>query len=211
MPRAARLHFPRQPPMVATAGDESVESPAGICKSVASVLASKTHTLPEAPQDSDEFVAQPASRVPELLRPVRRGRLARGDAETDGTQAGDPATRRQECRAARGFGAGDASLGGTHDHTHYSAAGLPADRGGLRAPAQAAHPSRILQSHRHRRPRPRRSPGGRPTASALPGEPLGNVSYHVRQLEKAGLIELVATRQRRGARALLHARVIDER
>ena len=31
------------------------------------------------------------------------------------------------------------------------------------------------------------------------GEPLGNVSYHVRQLEKAGLIELVATRQRRGA------------
>ena len=37
------------------------------------------------------------------------------------------------------------------------------------------------------------------TASGLPGEPLGNVSYHVRQLEKAGLIELVATRQRRGA------------
>ena len=31
------------------------------------------------------------------------------------------------------------------------------------------------------------------------GEPLGNVSYHVRQLEKAGLIELVATKQRRGA------------
>jgi hypothetical protein len=43
------------------------------------------------------------------------------------------------------------------------------------------------------------------------GEPLGNVSYRVRQLEKAGLIELVATRQPRGARALLHARVIDER
>ena len=31
------------------------------------------------------------------------------------------------------------------------------------------------------------------------GEPLGNVSYHVRQLEKAGLIELVTTKQRRGA------------
>ena len=31
------------------------------------------------------------------------------------------------------------------------------------------------------------------------GEPLGKVSYHVRQLEKAGLIELVATKQRRGA------------
>jgi DNA-binding transcriptional ArsR family regulator len=31
------------------------------------------------------------------------------------------------------------------------------------------------------------------------GQPLGNVSYHVRQLEKAGLIELVATKQRRGA------------
>ena len=31
------------------------------------------------------------------------------------------------------------------------------------------------------------------------GAPLGNVSYHVRQREKAGLIELVATKQRRGA------------
>jgi DNA-binding transcriptional ArsR family regulator len=31
------------------------------------------------------------------------------------------------------------------------------------------------------------------------GEPLGNVSYHVRQLEKAGLIGLVAVKQRRGA------------
>jgi DNA-binding transcriptional ArsR family regulator len=31
------------------------------------------------------------------------------------------------------------------------------------------------------------------------GEPLGNVSYHVRQLQKAGLIQLIATRQRRGA------------
>jgi DNA-binding transcriptional ArsR family regulator len=31
------------------------------------------------------------------------------------------------------------------------------------------------------------------------GEALGNVSYHVRQLERAGLIELVAVKQRRGA------------
>ena len=31
------------------------------------------------------------------------------------------------------------------------------------------------------------------------GESLGNVSYHVRELEKAGLIELVAVKQRRGA------------
>ena len=31
------------------------------------------------------------------------------------------------------------------------------------------------------------------------GQPLGNVSYHVRQLEKAGLIELVTIKQRRGA------------
>ena len=31
------------------------------------------------------------------------------------------------------------------------------------------------------------------------GQPLGNVSYHVRELAKAGLIELVATKQRRGA------------
>jgi DNA-binding transcriptional ArsR family regulator len=31
------------------------------------------------------------------------------------------------------------------------------------------------------------------------GDTLGNVSYHVRQLEKAGLIELVAVKARRGA------------
>ena len=31
------------------------------------------------------------------------------------------------------------------------------------------------------------------------GASLGNVSYHVRQLAKAGLIELVATKPRRGA------------
>jgi DNA-binding transcriptional ArsR family regulator len=38
------------------------------------------------------------------------------------------------------------------------------------------------------------------------GAPLGNVSYHVRQLEKAGLIELVATKQRRGALEHYYAR-----
>ncbi len=31
------------------------------------------------------------------------------------------------------------------------------------------------------------------------GEPLGNVSYHVRRLQSFGLIELVRTAQRRGA------------
>jgi hypothetical protein len=45
-------------------------------------------------------------------------------------------------------------------------------------------------------PEPGWSPNGLYVAA---GEPLGNVSYHVRQLEKAGLIELVATKQRRGA------------
>jgi DNA-binding transcriptional ArsR family regulator len=55
-------------------------------------------------------------------------------------------------------------------------------------------------------PPPRATPEGPPEARWSPnslcivvGEPLGNVSYHVRQLEKAGLIELVATKQRRGA------------
>jgi DNA-binding transcriptional ArsR family regulator len=56
-------------------------------------------------------------------------------------------------------------------------------------------------------PPPRRAvPQGAPEPGWSPinlcvaaGEPLGNVSYHVRQLEKAGLIELVATKQRRGA------------
>jgi DNA-binding transcriptional ArsR family regulator len=43
-------------------------------------------------------------------------------------------------------------------------------------------------------------PGWSPNSLYLAaGEPLGNVSYHVRQLEKAGLIELVAVKQRRGA------------
>ncbi len=55
-------------------------------------------------------------------------------------------------------------------------------------------------------PPPPAAPEDRPEASWSPnslciavGEPLGNVSYHVRHLEKAGLIELVATKQRRGA------------
>jgi DNA-binding transcriptional ArsR family regulator len=43
-------------------------------------------------------------------------------------------------------------------------------------------------------------PGWSPNSlSRALGAPLGNVSYHVRHLEKAGLIELVATKQRRGA------------
>ena len=45
-------------------------------------------------------------------------------------------------------------------------------------------------------PEPGWSPNGLYVAA---GEPLGNVSYHVRELEEAGLIELVAVKQRRGA------------
>jgi DNA-binding transcriptional ArsR family regulator len=45
-------------------------------------------------------------------------------------------------------------------------------------------------------PEPGWSPNGLYVAL---GDTLANVSYHVRQLEKAGLIELVATRPRRGA------------
>jgi hypothetical protein len=45
-------------------------------------------------------------------------------------------------------------------------------------------------------PEPGWSPNSLPAAL---GEPLGNVSYHVRQLEKATLTELVAVKQRRGA------------
>jgi DNA-binding transcriptional ArsR family regulator len=55
-------------------------------------------------------------------------------------------------------------------------------------------------------PPPRAVPQGSPEPGWSPNslygavdEPLGNVSYHVRQLQKAGLIELVATKQRRGA------------
>jgi DNA-binding transcriptional ArsR family regulator len=55
-------------------------------------------------------------------------------------------------------------------------------------------------------PPPRPVPEGAPepgwspnTLHVAAGEALGNVSYHVRELEKAGLIELVATKQRRGS------------
>jgi DNA-binding transcriptional ArsR family regulator len=55
-------------------------------------------------------------------------------------------------------------------------------------------------------PAPRRvgegapEPGWSPnTLHVAAGAPLGNVSYHVRELEKAGLIELVAVKQRGGA------------
>ena len=56
------------------------------------------------------------------------------------------------------------------------------------------------------RPPPRVVPESSPEPGWSPnnlyvaaGASLSNVSYHVRQLEKAGLIELVATRPRRGA------------
>ena len=43
-------------------------------------------------------------------------------------------------------------------------------------------------------------PGWSPTSRYVAlGVSLGNVSYHVHQLENAGLIELVAVKQRRGA------------
>jgi hypothetical protein len=55
-------------------------------------------------------------------------------------------------------------------------------------------------------PPPRAFPQGSPEPGWSPnslyvaaGESLGNVSYRVRQLEKGGLIQLVATKQRRGA------------
>jgi DNA-binding transcriptional ArsR family regulator len=55
-------------------------------------------------------------------------------------------------------------------------------------------------------PPPRAPAEGPPEAGWSPnslyvamGEPPGNVSYHVRKLTEAGLIELIATRQRRGA------------
>ena len=45
-----------------------------------------------------------------------------------------------------------------------------------------------------------REPGYSPRGLSIAlHEPLGTVSYHVHQLEKAGLIELVAVKQRRGA------------
>ena len=53
-----------------------------------------------------------------------------------------------------------------------------------------------LRTFAHGSPEPGWSPNSLYLAA---GEPLGNVSYHVRQLEKAGMIELVAVKQRRGA------------
>ena len=45
-----------------------------------------------------------------------------------------------------------------------------------------------------------REPGWSPTSLYVAlGVPLGNVSYHVHQLENDGLIEVVAVKQRRGA------------
>ena len=45
-----------------------------------------------------------------------------------------------------------------------------------------------------------REPGYSPNSISIAlHEPLGSVSYHVHQLEKAGLIKLVAVKQRRGA------------
>jgi DNA-binding transcriptional ArsR family regulator len=55
-------------------------------------------------------------------------------------------------------------------------------------------------------PPPRPAPEGAPEPGWSPnslhvtvGARLANMRYHIRQLEKAGLIELVATKQRRGA------------
>ena len=46
-------------------------------------------------------------------------------------------------------------------------------------------------------------PGWSPNSlSVAAGAPLSNVRYHVRELEKAGLIEFVATKPRRSARAM---------
>lgn len=113
------------------------------------------------------------------------------------------ATGPQVRRGARGFSLAGRRVaeGGTDDHTHHSTFGLPADRGGLRASDQAAHP----RAHGRAAASAGR-PGGSPEPGWSPnglyvvvGESLGNVSYHVRQLQKAGLIELVATKQRRGA------------
>ena len=67
------------------------------------------------------------------------------------------------------------------------------------------HPLKLRILARIAEPPPPRA-GGAPVPGWSPkglyvavGERLSNVSYHVRQLQKAGLIELVATKQRRGA------------
>ena len=70
--------------------------------------------------------------------------------------------------------------------------------------------ARHRQRRRWRRSSPTRSASGSGTGSTSPptspnriatelGEPLGNIAYHVRELEKYGCIELVDTKQRRGA------------
>lgn len=57
-----------------------------------------------------------------------------------------------------------------------------------------AHPIRVRVWHRINQ-----SPSS-PNRIALEfGEPLGNIAYHVRELEKYGCIELIDTKQRRGA------------
>ena len=69
------------------------------------------------------------------------------------------------------------------------------------------HPLKLRILALMTRPPPPRAPAqGSPEPGWSPnrlyvavGEPLANVSYHVRQLQKAGLIQLIATRQRRGA------------
>ena len=69
------------------------------------------------------------------------------------------------------------------------------------------HPLKLrILSLMAEQPPPRPAPEGAPEPGWSPnslhvtvGARLANVSYHVRQLEKAGLIELVATTPRRGA------------
>ena len=68
------------------------------------------------------------------------------------------------------------------------------------------HPLKLRIITLMAQPPPARATGGTPEPGCSPHglsialhEPLGNVSYHVHQLEKAGLIKLVAVKQRRGA------------
>jgi DNA-binding transcriptional ArsR family regulator len=68
------------------------------------------------------------------------------------------------------------------------------------------HPLKLRILTLMAQPPPRTAPDATPEPGwspnrlyVAPDEALGNVSYHVRQLEKAGLIELVAIKQRRGA------------
>lgn len=57
-----------------------------------------------------------------------------------------------------------------------------------------SHPIRVRVWHRINQ-----SPTSPNRIAAEFGEPLGNIAYHVRELEKYGCIELVHTKQRRGA------------